>query len=128
MSGQNSLKTKLALSMRSLVSHFWPTLGPGVVFGGIDRGRRHQRLRLNRLTSEKLKVVVAVVLTSDEDAGSGVEGALAEGSVAEGVEAIVLMEESWECDAADHEVFVNRVGESVPIVAGVTRDSLVESG
>ena len=47
--------------------------------------------------------------------------------MAEGVEAVVLMEEDG-ADATDHEVFVGRVGEGVPVVAAVTRDSLMKFG
>ena len=79
------------------------------------------------ITSEKLKVSSSVVLARDKDAGDGVEGPFAEAAVAEGVEAIVLVEEDG-ADATDQEVFARRVSKSVPVVLAVTLDALAKLG
>lgn len=50
---------------------------------------------------------------------------MADGAVAEGVEAVVLTEDD-RAEAADHEVLVRGVGEGVPVVAGVAFDALME--
>ena len=52
---------------------------------------------------------------------------MADASVAEGVETRILVEEDG-IGSADHEVFVRGVGESVPVVAAVADEALVELG
>ena len=70
---------------------------------------------------------ISVVGAGDEDASDGVPTALLEAAMAQGVEAVVLMEDDG-ADAGDKEVFIGRVSERVPVITGVAGGALMEFG
>ncbi len=98
--------------------------GPGAVFGGVVEGGDSGCCARSDDLGE-VEHLVAVVLAGDEDTGGGVEHAFAETTMAESVEAVVLMEDDG-AEAADPEVFVGGVGEGVPVVAAVADGALMK--
>ncbi len=67
----------------------------------------------------------SIVLPRNQHAGDGIQASPAEAAVAQRVEAVVLMKQDRP-QAADHEVFVDRIGQRVPVVAAIAFDPLMK--
>jgi len=101
-------------------------LGPRLILLGVVEGGE-ARCGTGADDLGEVEGGIAVVSARDQDAADGVERTLTEAAVAEGIEAVVLVEE-YGSGAADHEVLVRSVGKGVPVVSGVAFDALVELG
>ena len=99
-------------------------LGPGAVFGGVVQAG-DSGCSAGADDFGEVEGCISVIFTRDEDAGDGIEAAFAEAAVTESVKAVVLFEDDGP-ETADHKVFVDCVGECVPVVATVACDTLME--
>lgn len=107
-----------------------PPLGAGVGEAALGRGVISVGEASGQAGAEDFGEVeggISSIGTGDDDAAESITGAFEEASVAEGVEAGVLMRGGWD-DELNKEIFLGLIGGSVPEIASVADAAGAELG